>query len=168
MSSQQFDSPYFHLNIPNERMKVVSLRKFAKTKRNKMIAAIAIFQLLAWVLYLIQNITAYLQFNLSEASVAVSFLMKMGLAFVHVFSQVHFIWFTLSSVLGIVGLMNVKSWGWAMALITNSLYIFIILTAYYEKTFSDNPFEKISLTFLIIFLIFSSIYLWVKRFVFWK
>ncbi|WP_436415182.1 hypothetical protein [Petrimonas sp.] len=164
MKNQQQNTSYHPFDIPNNRMKVVSFRRFSKTKRTKMIAAIAFCQLAAWLLYSGLNVSGYLQSNSSETS----FLTKIGFAFAHVFSQPHFIWFTLTSVLGVVGLLKVKSWGWAVALITNSLYVFIITMAYSQNSLAGNQFERFSFIFLILLVAFSTIYLWIKRFVFWR
>lgn len=168
MKNKQLNTPYHLFGLPNDHMKVVSFRKFTKTKRSGVILAIVIFQIATWLLYLSIHIANYIQFQPAETFVHTSFLTKMGLALTHVFSQFYFIWFSLLSVFGIIGLMNVKSWGWAIALITNSLYISMIAMANAQGLHLGTRFEKYFFIYLILFAGFSSIYLWIKRAVFWR
>ncbi|MDO5664513.1 MAG: hypothetical protein Q4G63_04540 [Bacteroidia bacterium] len=90
------------------------------------------------------------------------------MAFTHVFSEYSFIWLSTFSLLGFIGLMNMKSWGWVIALITNSLYFSLITTTYIQKNIIEASINKYLLIFLLLFIGISSIYLWIKRFTFWK
>lgn len=168
MESRQLNNNYQSYNLPNMNMKVVSFRRYVKTRRSKAVFVIAMCQLIVWLIYFRLNVTNYAQYSLSESLMQVSFLSKMFTAFTQVVSRYSFMWFSVSSLLGFVGLMNMKSWGWVIALITNSLYVSMITANYMQESPNKLLVSNYFLVFLILFTIASTIYLWVKRFSFWK
>lgn len=167
MHSQELNRTFQSFHLPNTNMKVVSFRRNVKPKRPKVVFIIAFCQLIIWLFYLGLQSVDYLLYFIPENLTHVSFFTKMYSALKHVFSY-STVWFSISSLLGFIGLINMKSWGWVIALVTNSLYISMIASNYMTDVIHITSTYNYFTFFLILFTIISTIYLWFKRFCFWK
>ena len=141
-------------SLPNDKLKVVSIRQAAKSKRTSAITLIAVLQLIGWGVLL--GIKIFHNFNNS-----ISLFRSITISL----SDIGFIWFTIISALGAIGLLKMKSWGWACAIIANALWIALFTSSFDQNLYT---FEKTFLTFFTAFAGLSSFYLWTKRFVFWR
>lgn len=160
-----FNRPLF---LPNDKLEVVSFRQGVRKRKSRTASVIAWIQLVGWLIYFAINLINHLRFNLSETPAKNSLLSQTLSAFVYEFSQITFIWVTISSILSIMGLHKMKSWGWTAAIAANSLWLSI-----FAFTFTQNPSERtvFEKTFFIVFALFavvSTLCLWRKRFVFWR
>lgn len=144
-------------SLPNDQLKVVSIRQVAKLKRTFIIALIAVLQLIGWIVFL--GIKASHNFN-DSLNVFQSISVSM--------SDVGFVWFTIASSLAVIGLMKMKSWGWVCAIIANALWISLFTSSIDQSLYVNTLFEKIFLIFFAVFAVLSSFYLWAKRYVFWR
>ncbi len=96
-----FNRPLF---LPNDKLEVVSFRQGVRKRKSRTASVIAWIQLVGWLIYFAINLINHLRFNLSETPAKNSLLSQTLSAFVYEFSQITFIWVTISSILSIVGL----------------------------------------------------------------
>jgi hypothetical protein len=143
--------------------------KNMKQSKNRppLVTLIVIINLIGWITT--EGIWVYFHLTgqIPPIESAGSYWEKAYFGLVNGFTVADAVWSNLSLVFSIIGLWRMKSWGWMAAIMANTIWL-------YSMTFSLVRDVHIGLTpgtafFLIfaIFAVFSTIYLWNKRALFW-
>lgn len=137
-------------------------------KRPKLVTLIVIVNILGWLTTEGVWVYFHLTGQIPHPSSGANYWEQSYFGLVHGFTIADAVWSNLSLLFSIIGLWRMKSWGWAAALMANTIWL-------YSMTFSLVRDIYIGLTagtafFLIfaIFAVFSTIYLWKKRRLFWE
>lgn len=154
--------------IPTDKMKIVSIRHKHRSKRSFAITLIAVLQCLGWMVFSGIKVSHHLNRGLPDIIRENAVLTNAYNAIATEFTQIGFIWFTITTILSFLGLFNMKSWGWACAIVANALWISSVALSFDQNIYMNTIFEKFFFIFFALFALLSSLYLWIKRFSFWR
>jgi hypothetical protein len=138
-----------------------------KVIRPSFVTVIVIINIIGW--FATEGVWVYLHLTGQIPSIdsAVSYWERAYFGLVNGFTVADAIWSNLSLIFSIIGLWRMKAWGWVAAIMANTIWL-------YSMSFSLVRDLYIGLTpgtaFFLIFAIFagcSTIYLWIKRDLFW-
>jgi hypothetical protein len=78
------------------------------------------------------------------------------------------VWSQMFSAIAVVGLWKMKNWGWAAALMINTIWIYTMTLSLVRALLWRVSFEILFFTPFMIYAIIASLYLWKIRGAFWK
>lgn len=135
----------------------------SKSARPRSVTAMVFFTLVGWIATVASWIPVITVSTPLPASWPQSYT---GLIWGFVASD--FIWSQGFSALAVVGLWRMKSWGWACALMVNTIWIYTMTFSIVRAFLWQMSFEIFLFTPFTVYAVVASVYLWKIRDVFWK
>lgn len=150
MESRHSKHAYY---LPNEKMKIVHFSNHFKAKRSPVIKLIVFLNCLGWITVIGMRFFQYMnpQPDLSYRLLGFDF-----------------IYFTTAILLSILGLWNMKSWGWGAGIMVNTIWIYSLSLISSETPYVSHRFDTFFFIAFATIAFFSTLYLWKKRYVFWR
>lgn len=137
-------------------------------KRNTVITIIVIVNIFGWITT--EGIWAFLHFSnqIPPIASASSYWEKSYIGLVNGFTAADAIWSNLTLLFSIIGLWRMKDWGWTAALMANTIWFYSMTFTLVRDLMVGMTGATIFFLFFVAFAAFSTVYLWLKRDMFWS
>ncbi|HYE12771.1 MAG TPA: hypothetical protein VEF53_21640 [Patescibacteria group bacterium] len=140
----------------------------ATQKRPAWVTVIVIVNVFGWITTEGMWVVLHLTNKIPAISVMNSFFERSYIGLVNGFTIADAIWSNLSLLFSIVGLWKMKAWGWAAAIMANTIWLYsMTFTIVRDLLVTITP-AMIFFSFFAIFALVSTIYLWNNRYLFWQ
>lgn len=136
-------------------------------KRTTGITVIVLVNVLGW--FTTEGIWAFLHLTgqIPTATSMGSYWEKAYIGLVNGFTVADFIWSNLFLILSIVGLWQMRNWGWTAAMMANTIWFYSMTFTLVRDLVIGLTGATILFLFFMAFAAFSTVYLWLKRELYW-
>jgi len=143
--------------------------KSKKTKeRPAIITIIVVINILGWIATEGVWVYFHLSGQIPEISSANTYWEQAYIGLINGFTAADAIWSNLSLLFSIIGLWRMKAWGWTAAMMANTIWLYSMTFTLVRDLYTQLTAGTIFFLFFAGFAIFSIIYLWIKRDLFWR
>jgi hypothetical protein len=133
-----------------------------------MVTIIVVINILGWITT--EGVWAYFHFSgqIPEINSAYSYWEQAYIGLINGFTAADAIWSNLTLLISIIGLWRMKPWGWTAAMMANTIWLYSMTFTLVRDIYTQFTAGTIFFLFFAGFAIFSTIYLWIKRELFWE
>lgn len=135
--------------------------------RPKLVTLIVIVNIIGWLTTEGVWIYFHLSGQIPHIDVANSYWEAAYIGLVNGFTTADAIWSNLSLLLSIIGLWHMKAWGWTAAIMANTIWLYSMTFTLVRDLYIGLTAGTAFFLFFAAFAIFSTIYLWKVRDLFW-
>jgi uncharacterized membrane protein (DUF2068 family) len=137
-------------------------------QRPIVITIIVIVNIFGWITTEGMWAVLHLTHKIPSISDMHSFFEQSYIGLVNGFTIADAIWSNLTLLISIVGLWKMKAWGWTAAIMANIIWLYTMTFTIVRDILVIITPAMIFFTFFATFALFSTIYLWKTRYLFWR
>lgn len=136
-------------------------------QRPTMITVIVLVNILGWLTT--EGVWVYLHFagQIPPLAPGMSYWERSYIGLVNGFTAADAIWSNLALLFSIIGLWRMRAWGWTAALMANTIWLYSMTFTLVRDLMVGMTGTTVFFLFFMAFAAFSSVYLWLKRELFW-
>ncbi len=136
--------------------------------RPRLVTLIVMVNAVGWLTT--EGVWAYFHFSGQIPALASmnSYWERAYLGLVNGFTAADAIWSNLTLLFSIIGLWKMKSWGWTAAIMANTIWFYSMTFTFVRDLLTGLTAGTAFFMLFFAFAVFSSIYLWRKRRLFWR
>jgi len=136
--------------------------------RPSLVSVIVIVNSIGWIATLGVWIYFHLAGMIPSIESMNSYWERAYIGSVHGFSIADVVWSNIFLLASIIGLWNMRSWGWTAALMANTIWIYSMTVTLVRDMHTMLTEGTLFFLFFAVFALFSTVYLWIRRDLFWK
>lgn len=141
--------------------------KVQSEKRPFPVSIIVFVNLVGWISTLGVWIYFHVTGRIPSFNLLNSYWENAYLGIVHGFSIADAIWSNIFLLASVIGLWKMKSWGWTAALMANTIWLYSMTVTFVRDLNTMFTAGTLFFLFFAVFALFSTIYLWIRRDLFW-